>query len=123
MNHELASAENSPVPQLPVLAQANENHILAITTALGVPRHVVATVEEISQAWSQLPILLGKVDPTLRDDLLARMCIATATGLFDGAINYCWNATINELRNKIRRFGLPIVAQILQKNFDEAALM
>lgn len=49
--------------------------------------------------------------------------MAVATGLFDSAINYAWNAAIVELREKVRRFGLAVVPQIIGKAFDEAALL
>jgi hypothetical protein len=50
------------------------------------------------------------------------MCVAVSTGLFDGAMNYIWNAAILQLRTKVRNFGLPIVAQILQADFEEKHL-
>ncbi|KST66217.1 hypothetical protein BC008_24915 [Mastigocoleus testarum BC008] len=46
------------------------------------------------------------------------MCVAVSVGLFDSAINYTWNASILKLREKVKNFGLPIVAQILQKDFE-----
>lgn len=51
------------------------------------------------------------------------MCVAVSTGLFDGAMNYIWNAAILQLRTKVRNFGLPIVAQILQSDFEEKHLL
>jgi len=51
------------------------------------------------------------------------MCVAVSTGLFDGAMNYIWNAAILNLRTKVRNFGLPIVAQILQSDFEEKHLV
>src|SRR5690606_4158982 len=58
-----------------------------------------------------------------RGELIARMCVAVSTGLFDGAMNYAWNAAILQLRTKVRNFGLPIVAQILQADFEEKHLL
>lgn len=64
-----------------------------------------------------------KIVPTeLRYELLVRMCVAISTGLFDGAINYIWNASIRNLRIKIKDFGYNVVAQILAKEFDENEL-
>ncbi len=51
------------------------------------------------------------------------MCVAVSTGLFDGAMNYIWNAAILQLRTKVRNFGLPIVAQIVQSDFEENDLL
>lgn len=50
------------------------------------------------------------------------MCIATSVGLFDGAINYMWNASVNNLRKKVKDFGYNVVGQILRKQFEEKDL-
>ena len=51
------------------------------------------------------------------------MCVAVASGLFDSAVNYAWNAAIMELREKVRRFGLAVVPQVIDRDFDEARLV
>ena len=52
------------------------------------------------------------------------MCVAVASGLFDSAINYVWNCSIIELREKVKRFGIGVVEQITGKtSFDEQALL
>lgn len=101
---------------LPVLAQ--------LTEALGVPREILASDGEIESAWNSLPGVMKKIPPALRTEGLARMCVAVAAGLFDSAVNYIWNCAVIELREKVRRFGLPVVEQITGKSgFDEAALL
>jgi len=90
---------------------------------LGIPREVLASDEEIQYAWRDLPRELREIPPALRGELVARMCVAVSTGLFDGAMNYAWNAAILQLRTKVRNFGLPIVAQILQADFEEKHLL
>ncbi len=52
-----------------------------------------------------------------------RMCVAVASGLFDSALNYAWNAAIMQLREKVRAFGIAIVPQIIDKDFDEQRLL
>jgi len=42
---------------------------------------------------------------------------------FDGAINYAWSATILHLRDRVRGFGLPVVASTLQKDFEDRHLI
>ena len=96
--------------------------ILKVVKALGIPREVLATDEEISYAWEDLPRELKKIPPDNRDDLIAKMCIAISCGLFDSAINYIWNSTIIHLRQKLKFFGLPFIAQILEKDFSESTL-
>lgn len=101
---------------LPVLDQ--------LTTSLGVPRDILASDQEIQTAWNNLPGVMNKIPPALRTEGLARMCVAVAAGLFDSAINYIWNTSVIELREKVKRFGLPVVEQLLSKsNFDEQALL
>lgn len=95
-----------------------------LTNALKVSRDIVASRQEIETAWNSLPAVMAKIPPTLRTEGLARMCVAVAAGLFDSAINYIWNASVIELREKVKRFGLPVVEQIHSKsNFDEQVLL
>ncbi|MGQ7792982.1 hypothetical protein ACUN0C_11285 [Faunimonas sp. B44] len=52
------------------------------------------------------------------------MCVAVASGLFNAAINYVWNAAVVELRDKVRRFGINVVPQVLDdKSLDEETLL
>lgn len=107
---------------LPEIYKTSLPQLQVITDALGVPRTVLASDDEISSAWSQLPRHLVKIPDNQRTELIVRMCVAIANGLFDSAINYIWNSAIIVLKNKIKNFGLPIVSQILGKTFDEKAL-
>ncbi|MCL1491015.1 MAG: hypothetical protein M1G31_09720 [Pseudanabaena sp. Salubria-1] len=109
--------------QLPELPQAVLPAIGQLTEVLGIPRNVLASDEEISYAWKDLPRELRNIPPSIRGELLFRMCIAVSTGLFDSAINYSWNASVLQLREKVKNFGLPVVAQILQKDFEEKHLL
>ena len=108
---------------LPALPDQTFSDIASITAALGVPRDVLAPEEEIEYAWHALPRELRMIPPQLRGELIARMCVAIRTGLFDGAINYIWNVTILHLRQRMRDFGLPVVSQILQRQFEESELI
>lgn len=110
-------------PNLPALPDQTLPAIDQLTKALGIPREVLASDEEIQYAWRDLPRELRNIPVENRDELIARMCVAVSTGLFDGAINYIWNAAILKLRDKIRNFGLPVVAQINQSDFEERELL
>jgi hypothetical protein len=94
-----------------------------LTQTLLVPRSVLASREEIEYAWQNLPRVLEKIPPSLRNEGIARLCVAVASGLFDSAINYAWNAAVVELRQKVRRFGLNVVEQIIRKDFDDDKLL
>jgi hypothetical protein len=112
-----------PEPVLPALPTTILPAISELTASLGIPREVLASDEDIQYAWRDLPRELREIPPALRGELVARMCVAVSAGLFDGAMNYAWNAAILQLRTKVRNFGLPIVAQILQSDFEEKNLL
>ncbi|MGL5799612.1 MAG: hypothetical protein ACRCYN_06050, partial [Plesiomonas sp.] len=97
-------------PTLPSLPAAVLPAIEQLVKTLGIPRNALASAEEIEYAWRDLPRELREIPEALRGELIARMCVAVSTGLFDGAMNYIWNAAILHLRDKIRVFGLPVVA-------------
>ena len=113
-----------PAVTLPDVTPLSSPLLTQLTTALGVPRNVVAEDDQIEHAWSQLPRLIRKIPLHLRDERIVKMCIAVASGLFDAAINYVWNAAVVELRDKVRRFGINVVPQVLDdKSFDEDTLL
>lgn len=110
-------------PTLPALPSTVLPALDQLTQSLGISRTVLASAEEIEYAWRDLPRELREIPEFLRGELIARMCVAVSTGLFDGAMNYIWNAAILHLRQKIRNFGLPVVAQIRQSDFEEKHLL
>ena len=118
--NDIIVKENVNLPALPSTVLPA---IAELTAALGIPREVLASQEEIEHAWRDLPRELREIPGDLRGELIARMCVAVSTGLFDGAMNYSWNAAILQLRQKIRNFGLAVVAQIKQNDFEEKHLL
>lgn len=108
---------------LPILAQETASALEIVTQALGVSRDILPSDEEIAHAWSELPRVLSRIPPELRTEPHVRMCVAVANGLFDAGINYSWNSAVVELRNKVRRFGIHVVPQIIGKDFDEGTLV
>lgn len=111
------------IDNLPEITKETDDLLSQITTALGVPRGVLPAKGQIDHTWDNLPRLLSKVPAELRDERMIRLCVAVSVGLFDSAINYVWNSTIVELRQKVIRFGLPIVAQLTSKSLDENRLL
>lgn len=114
---------NQDEPQLPALPEQALSDLGNLTAALGILREVLASDEEILYAWSGLPREIRLIPPERRGELIARMCVAVRAGLFDAAINYAWNAAVLSLREKIRNFGMPVVAQIRQHDFEERHLV
>ena len=118
------AARDAAIITLPEVSRLTGTMLDQITDALGVDRGVVALDDQIEEAWSRLPRLIRRIPTHLKDEKIVKACIAIASGLFDSAINYVWNAAILELRQKIRRFGLHVVPQILgDKSFDESSLL
>ncbi len=67
---------------LPALPNTVLPAIAELTAALGIPREVLASQEEIEYAWRDLPRELREIPGDLRGELIARMCVAVSTGLF-----------------------------------------
>jgi hypothetical protein len=107
---------------LPTIVSGNTSALAQITQALGVPRTILASDDEIDRTWGQLPRLLSRIPAELRSEQHARMCVAVSAGLFDAGINYAWNSAVIELRNKVQRFGFNVVEQLTTKDFDQDAL-
>lgn len=115
--------KNAIAIKLPNTIEATLPYINILLESFNLPREIVASDDEICYAWRELPREIMRIPAELRNELVARMCIATSVGLFDSAINYIWNAVIMTLREKIKRFGFPLVAQTLNKTFEEADLL
>ena len=94
-----------------------------LTKALGVPRTVLASDEEIDHVWADLPRLLSRIPRDQIGVLHARMVVAVSTGLFDSAVNYAWNLAVMQLRTKVRGFGIHVVSQFTKQKFDEEELL
>lgn len=107
---------------LPKLLDATLPHLNGIMEAFNLPREIIASDDEIAYAWRELPREIMRIPEELRDELIVRMCIATSVGLFDGAINYIWNAVILTLKRKVKNFGLALVGETLGKSFNETNL-
>ena len=119
MSNEIARMDEVT---LPTVSEHTVPLLGVLTQALGVDRTMFPSDVEIDHVWSNLPRLLNRIPPELRDEGLVSMCIAVASGLFDSGISYAWNAAIIELRNKVKRFGIHIIPQIINKDFDEQKL-
>ena len=110
-------SNNEKVPQI-ILPQVfiNSDDILNnLTSAIGVNRDLLPSKDSIDNVLQQLPALLNKIRPGLRDEKIVKMCIASGIGLFDSAINYVWNQTIIEIRKRIIVFGVDVISQIKNK--------
>ncbi|MCI5072234.1 hypothetical protein MRY82_04740 [bacterium] len=109
--------------KLSLPTKIENNFLQSITTALKLQREVLASEIEIEEAWRQLPRYLSKVPDNYKNAMLAKMCVAIKTGLFDSALNYIWNLGITALRSKVDTFGFTAVSGLLEKDIDEKKLL
>lgn len=105
--------------KLPDTLSATLPSINGLMSAFNLPRELIASDDEILYAWRDLPREISRIPNDLRDGMIVRMCVAISVGLFDGAINYIWNAVIVTIRQKIRNFGFSLIGQTLGKRFEE----
>ena len=108
---------------LPDVSDQTSSFLESITSSLGVSRDVLPKDEQIGHVWDNLPRLLSKIPTELRNEGTILLCVAVASGLFASAVNFIWNAAILELQEKVRRFGLNIVPQVIGADFDEKTLV
>ena len=118
--------KNTLIPaavSLPAVHEFTGPMLESLTNAIGIDRNALASEQQICTAWQNLPKLLSEIPIEKRDEGVMRMCVAVASGLFDAAVNYAWNVAIVELRRKIDVFGINIIPQIIDRDFDEAKLL
>ena len=96
-----SEAKDGALVELKGISELTGEMLANLTAALGVPRDVVASDEQIGEALERLPRLIRRIPARLRDKRIVKACIAVASGLFDATINYVWNAAIVELREKV----------------------
>src|SRR5438067_85126 len=80
MSKALVKAD--PVP-LPVVIKQTCSVVGQLTKALGVPRSVLASDDEIEHVWADLPRLLARIPREQINVLHARMVVAVSTGWID----------------------------------------
>lgn len=119
MTQELVKFNANQAIQLPDVLQSTIPQVNELLDLFNLPREVLASDEEIFYAWRELPREIKKIPPELRNELIVKVCIASSVGLFDGAINYIWNATIISLRSRLKNFGIGSVAQALNKTLSD----
>ena len=91
---------SNDIRTFPNTLQGTLPHINQLIDLFNVPRDIIADEECIENTWNNLPRYIRKIPRELRNELIVKMCISASVGLFDGAINYMWNATIINLRIK-----------------------
>ncbi|MDR0483723.1 MAG: hypothetical protein LBH40_00385 [Alphaproteobacteria bacterium] len=86
----------------------NESLLLnEIISALGINREdILASDKDINKVYQELCEILNIIPQEYLNPTLAKMCIAIRVGLFDSTLNYIWNTTVINLREKLKNFWL-----------------
>ncbi len=99
-NEIIPSAEDglSLIPES--LAEYLESH--------GLPtENVLVPFEERAAVRTNLPAIVARLGDRAADAVyVSKFIVASAVGLFDAALNYLWNETVQNLRAKVERFDL-----------------
>jgi hypothetical protein len=89
--------------------QAFEDLMLTMIEQWGLPTDdIIINVRERQKLLQNTPDALEGLDDTqrARASYVAKMILAASVGLFDAALNYLWNETINELRARVASFDV-----------------
>lgn len=76
---------------------------------LGLPAgSVIVDTDQRKQAINNLPYVVSELDADQKRaaTYLSKFVAACAMGLFDAALNYLWDETVRNLREKVARFDL-----------------
>ncbi|MFG1924353.1 hypothetical protein [Cryptosporangium sp. NPDC048952] len=89
--------------------QAFEDLMLNVIEQWGLPTEgIIINVREREKLLRNTPDALEALDAAqrYRASYVAKMILAASVGLFDAALNYLWNETINELRARVASFDI-----------------
>ncbi|WP_414942650.1 hypothetical protein [Amycolatopsis sp. cmx-11-51] len=97
--------------------QAFEDLMLTMIEQWGLPTEdIIINVREREKLLRNTPDALEGLDDTqrARASYVAKMILAASVGLFDAALNYLWNETINELRARVASFDVAYFFEIAE---------
>ena len=76
---------------------------------VGLPKdHILVPYDRRGPVFQNVPTVLASLtgDQRLEAVYISKFVVACAVGLFDAALNYLWNETVRNLREKVARFDL-----------------
>ncbi|MGY6657625.1 hypothetical protein ACXIZN_36235 [Amycolatopsis sp. TRM77291] len=97
--------------------EAFEHLMLTMIEQWGLPTEdIIINVREREKLLRNTPDALERLDDTqrARASYVAKMILAASVGLFDAALNYLWNETINELRARVASFDVAYFFEIAE---------
>ena len=106
MSNQLVPSDQNEVSKR--LAQMNEG-LFRYLRELGLPcDSVLVDLDERQKVVQNMPAVVDRLtaDQKTAASYVSKFIAAVAIGLFDAALNYLWNETIRNLRQKIAQFDL-----------------
>jgi hypothetical protein len=95
--------------ELPTAVDAFSSELSDYLAYLGLPREaVLVPVGERRDVINNMPTVVRDLSDAQREraQYISKFVAACAVGLFDAALNFLWNETIRNLRDKVARFDL-----------------
>ncbi|MCJ8345593.1 hypothetical protein MJH12_08630 [bacterium] len=89
--------------------QLFESQFLTTISSYGLPtENIFVSVEERSKVFQNLKSVFALLEDSQkqRSIYLSKFLAATASGLFDAALNYLWDETISEIRKRVIQYDL-----------------
>lgn len=83
--------------------------LVAYLETLGLPKEkVLVDIDERRDVINNMPSVVSPLTQAQRQEAMyiSKFVAASAVGLFDAALNYLWNETIRNLREKVAKFDL-----------------
>jgi len=99
-----------------------DNAIVQYLNYLGLPSNdLFAPISERSKVFKNVEDVFTSIDAqNLPKSLyLSKFIAAVAGGLFDAALNYLWDETINQLRNRVVNYNLMYFYDVAVSNVDK----
>ena len=99
-----------------------DNAIVQYLNYLGLPsNNLFAPISERSKVFKNVEDVFTSIDAqNLPKSLyLSKFIAAVAGGLFDAALNYLWDETINQLRNRVVNYDLMYFYDVAVSNVDK----
>ncbi len=93
----------------PVKVDSLNSNIVRCLESMELPsKEIFASIPERKNVFKNFPAITGTMDPDIKRNsyYLSKFFAATTVGLFDAALNYLWDAIVENLRYKIIKFDV-----------------